>query len=377
MILAGEAVGRLGVTHGLPLPYRGQEPPSLPDGSDLEQLPVGPCRGYALRRCMTRSVTEGVPLRHAGLGLDAYVQFTSPIRRYSDVMAHFNIKAHLRGEPLPFPAPAIVAISAAATEATRELARAEAEVTKYWAAEFMRQHRAEGWAGLVLGWFKQDCQLAAVSLEALGLEVIVKVDFPVYPGERLLLRVSEVDVRKSHFRMYVADRLGDDGEESGGGGGCWQQEEEDQEGRQGGEPLDLVPEGTDQGEEKGEDEEAEEEEEEEVAMGEALHTAAGAAALVPLMDAAPALAEQKEEELGYSSCSGAGRIIVAATHATTMSAQETSSSSSDSDSCYGDVPPAVRPPGGGGTNSEEVCSEEVGGPAAAATDCSAAPSCVM
>jgi hypothetical protein len=41
---------------------------------------------------MTRSVIEPSPVRHASLALDAYVQFTSPIRRYSDILAHFNLK---------------------------------------------------------------------------------------------------------------------------------------------------------------------------------------------------------------------------------------------------------------------------------------------
>ena len=37
-------------------------------------------------------------LGHFGLNLDAYVHFTSPIRRYPDLMAHRQLKAHLRGE---------------------------------------------------------------------------------------------------------------------------------------------------------------------------------------------------------------------------------------------------------------------------------------
>lgn len=50
----------------------------------------------AARRCMTRSVIEPSPVRHASLALDAYVQFTSPIRRYSDILAHFNLKVSWR-----------------------------------------------------------------------------------------------------------------------------------------------------------------------------------------------------------------------------------------------------------------------------------------
>jgi exoribonuclease-2 len=74
MILAGEAAGDYGRRSGLPLPFRGQETPDLPPPEVLDGLPDGPCRGYALRRCMTRSVMGPEPVAHASLALDAYVQ---------------------------------------------------------------------------------------------------------------------------------------------------------------------------------------------------------------------------------------------------------------------------------------------------------------
>jgi len=92
MILAGEAVGQLGAAASLPLPYRGQEAPRLPPDDVINALPDGPCKGFALRKCMTRSVVSPTPVRHASLALDAYVQVTSPIRRYTDLIAHFNLK---------------------------------------------------------------------------------------------------------------------------------------------------------------------------------------------------------------------------------------------------------------------------------------------
>lgn len=62
------------------------------DGADLCPLLCLLCG-----RCMTRSVIEPSPVRHASLALDAYVQFTSPIRRYSDILAHFNLKVRQFG----------------------------------------------------------------------------------------------------------------------------------------------------------------------------------------------------------------------------------------------------------------------------------------
>ena len=86
-----------GADAGLPLPYRSQAAPVLPTAERMAALPAGLCRSVALRGCMTRSVV-GVaePQPHAALGLPAYVQFTSPIRRYSDLLAHFQVKPQSR-----------------------------------------------------------------------------------------------------------------------------------------------------------------------------------------------------------------------------------------------------------------------------------------
>ncbi|KAL4912712.1 hypothetical protein BDW62DRAFT_12778 [Aspergillus aurantiobrunneus] len=45
-----------------------------------------------------RGVSSSLPLHHAPLGLDAYVKSTSPLRRYTDLLAHYQIEAALRFE---------------------------------------------------------------------------------------------------------------------------------------------------------------------------------------------------------------------------------------------------------------------------------------
>lgn len=82
-----------GEQNGLALPYRGQAEPVLPSEEELQRVPAGPCRTVLTRSRMVRgNVTTSGPSPHSGLGLDGYVQFTSPIRRYGDMLAHFQLK---------------------------------------------------------------------------------------------------------------------------------------------------------------------------------------------------------------------------------------------------------------------------------------------
>lgn len=90
MILCGEVIATYGSHNNIPLPYRGQ-PQSNIDTSAFEHLPEGPVRSSAIVRIMRAAEMDfRNPVRHGVLGLPGYVQFTSPIRRYMDLAAHYQ-----------------------------------------------------------------------------------------------------------------------------------------------------------------------------------------------------------------------------------------------------------------------------------------------
>ena len=201
MILAGEVAARYGQTHNIPLPFRGQPQPELPPNEELLQLPAGFVRACAMRRCMPKSEMSITPVRHAGLGLHTYTQATSPIRRYSDLLTHFQLKAHLRGEVLPFSAEQLKEVMISVSTITQEVTMVERQTNRYWALEYLRRHPDKVWQTTVLMWLREDSNLALIMLEDLGLQLPMFFKRDVGLGEHLLVKVSHADPHKDMIQF--------------------------------------------------------------------------------------------------------------------------------------------------------------------------------
>lgn len=201
MILAGEVAGRYGQAHSIALPFRGQPQPELPPEEELFQLPAGPVRDCAIRRCMARSEMSITSARHAGLGLDTYSQATSPIRRYSDLLTHFQLKAHLRGEALPFSAEQLKEVMMSVTTAAQEVTLVERQTNRYWGLEYLRRHADQVWQALMLMWLREDSRLGLILIEDLGLQLPMPFKRDVALGEQLNVRVAYVDPRQDVLQL--------------------------------------------------------------------------------------------------------------------------------------------------------------------------------
>jgi exoribonuclease-2 len=145
------------------------------------------------------------PLRHAGLGLDVYTQVTSPIRRYTDLLNHFQLKAHLRGDSLPFSTQQLQEVMQSVTTAASEATLVERQTNRYWGLEYLRRNNGQVWQALVLRWLRENENLALILLEDLGLELAMRLKRSVSLGDRLEVQVSHADPRQDeiHFRELV------------------------------------------------------------------------------------------------------------------------------------------------------------------------------
>jgi ribonuclease R len=186
MIAANEAVAEALERAGLPALYRVHDPPGPEDleplSAALESLGLEPpARGAAiapadLARVQRRAAGqpwEGLvnsllmrALRgasyspenrgHFALASRHYTHFTSPIRRYPDLVVHRAVKALARGRApaAPGAAPsgaALTAVADAATEAERRATRAERDLLQWKKVRFLAGRLGERFAGRITG----------------------------------------------------------------------------------------------------------------------------------------------------------------------------------------------------------------------------------
>jgi len=206
MILAGDVVARIAAEASLPFPFRTQPPPSNPPSEDeLAALPEGPCRAVLLRSRMLPSALSLQAAPHAALGLRQYAQVSSPIRRYTDLLAHHQLKAHLRGSALPYDSAELARRAEAAGALGSAASRAQREAERYWtAAYFEKLVQAAAppvFAALVLRPLREEGLVGALLTE-LGLEVAVRVSREVRPGDGIAVACTAARPREGvlHFR---------------------------------------------------------------------------------------------------------------------------------------------------------------------------------
>jgi exoribonuclease-2 len=202
MVLAGAVVAEHGRRLGVPLPFRSQLPAVLPPPAELEALPPGPVRHAAVRSCLGRGHLGTRPAAHFSLGLEAYVQATSPIRRYGDLLVQRQLRAAAAGEP-PLPEAELAALLTELEGPLRQAVQISREDQRHWLQVWFEQQRQPQWPGLFLRWLRQQDHLGLVHVEELAMDLAATCPSGAVAGEPLLVRVLEVDSLRDRLRLQA------------------------------------------------------------------------------------------------------------------------------------------------------------------------------
>ncbi len=130
----------------------GDEPQAKDYAQLLKRIKDKPYAGM-LQTVMLRSLSQAVyspeNVGHFGLAYDAYAHFTSPIRRYPDLLVHRAIKAALTGKR--YDAGDLQAIGAHCSETERRADDATRDVEAWLKSYYMQDHVGEEFEGTISG----------------------------------------------------------------------------------------------------------------------------------------------------------------------------------------------------------------------------------
>ena len=107
----------------------------------LEGLPVYETVAVGMLRCMQQALYQPANSGHYGLALKAYTHFTSPIRRYPDLLTHRAIKHLLdggRGEAAPLRGGELAAAGISCSELERQAEAAMRAAAKAYKLRYLR-----------------------------------------------------------------------------------------------------------------------------------------------------------------------------------------------------------------------------------------------
>ena len=203
MVLAGAVAARFGIEQGLALPYRSQPPADLPPAAELQALPQGAVRFAAIKRCLSRGLMGTQPAPHFSLGLPAYVQATSPIRRYGDLVVQRQIGAQLSGGPV-LDEPEVRALIEQFDYAVREGIGISREDQRHWQQVWFETHRTGQWQAEFLRWLRPQDRLGLVRIDELAMDLAADCPQGAQPGAALLLRVQQVDSLRDQLQLVAA-----------------------------------------------------------------------------------------------------------------------------------------------------------------------------
>jgi exoribonuclease-2 len=148
-------------------------------------------------RPRTLSVKPGL---HWGLGLEQYTQVTSPLRRYTDLLAHQQIRARLQGRQ-PLDEEGVLLALAAGEAAAAAAVQAERASRAHWTVVFLSDKRDSPWEGIVME--KKGSRTVAL-IPSLGLETQVAAGSNPVPNDTLRLVLSSVKIPESEAIFALA-----------------------------------------------------------------------------------------------------------------------------------------------------------------------------
>ena len=161
-----------------------------------EILPIGDA-GYILyvfqqRRKLSPLNIDTLPGPHSGLGLNAYTQATSPIRRYFDLVSQRQVRSFLLGRGPVYNKKELEEIQMSVSPVIREIGRIKRNRDRYWILKYLSQNQGKSYKALVLDELKSKYRIV-LSDFYLVAEIKKRQGAILSPGQEIVVQIKRAD----------------------------------------------------------------------------------------------------------------------------------------------------------------------------------------
>lgn len=174
-------------------------------------------------RTMSKAEYSTNNIGHYGLAFDFYTHFTSPIRRYSDVLVHRYLDKNLNGNIHRTDKEKLEAKAKHISMQERKATDAERESVKYKQTEYLLDQIGKEFNGVVSGMIDRGIFVELVDSKAEGLISFDKLKEPytvaenrlkavgrktgheIYMGKKVVVKILDADLEKKQIEMKVVE----------------------------------------------------------------------------------------------------------------------------------------------------------------------------
>jgi exoribonuclease-2 len=199
MILANTLAASFLAGEGIPAIYRSQDKPhEVVVGKGTDDLYLN----YLQRRYLSRVELGVTPKPHCGLGVDAYTNWTSPIRRYLDLVVQRQLKNTLLSNLPVYGTEDLEGMIAQIALAQSRGFQIKRDWTRYWVLKYLEKQQVKTLEALVLGQGRRTYQL-------LLHEYLLEASIPLEegrglsPGDHFRVEIVRVNAREDVLKLKM------------------------------------------------------------------------------------------------------------------------------------------------------------------------------
>ena len=204
MILYGNLLSIYTQENKIPVPYRVQEGndylyDQIKTKSENEIL-----YNYLLKKSMGKTHYSIKPLKHFSLGLGSYLQASSPIRRYSDLLVHYQITRFLNNKDL-ISKNKIDKNILEINKLTRQNINRFREDQKLWINKWFENNKSCDYNAIFLNWINKYKNICLIYFLEFNFSTIsfLKTKKEIEPGDNILIRNETNDYNDILYFKFI------------------------------------------------------------------------------------------------------------------------------------------------------------------------------